>query len=138
MNFIKYSIGFSLLIFGLFSNAVTVCRTNGASGEVILRNTDSASYCNGRIYLSGYQLNNFFADKIAALIAKGVADCYGVDVYVCEVRVRLDLRTKDVFVGGRFDPGMIGFSEAGGFKLKSTFNGQPDGKDWFFNYCEER
>lgn len=139
MNFIKYVVSLFLLTVGLTSKAELYCYTNSAQqndGTISLKITDPSSYYNGVITLTGGKLLSYFSNELKSLKAKCYFNGgYGVNNNACEVHARLNLQTKEIFVGGRYETGLKGFSDSGGLKLLTTFNGSPSGKNWFFNNC---
>ncbi|MGZ3749079.1 MAG: hypothetical protein ACXVCE_16395 [Bacteriovorax sp.] len=128
-----------LLIFSLCVSTVSyaemTCTTIGGDGALTVKITNPDEYYNGKIELIGQGITNYFSSELQSL----KADCQSkYSRPVCVFPARIDLNKKDFFNGGRFAPGFIGFLEATGFKILPTANGQPIGKNWFFNNCESR
>ncbi len=140
MNFLNATALVSILFLGLTIHAeLIVCRTNNSQGTVILKITDPESYYNGRITLYGSTLLEYFSTEIKRMNGKCYFNGgYGVNNDACDISASVNLQTNEIFVGGRFEQGLKGFSESGGLKLLSTFNGTPNGKNWFFNNCSPR
>lgn len=125
---------FSLCV-SITSHAEMTCTTNGGAGTVTMKITNPNEYYNGEIELAGQGITDWFSSELNSLNA----DCRIKNSRpVCVFPARIDLQKKNFFNGGRFLPGFIGFVEASGFKVLPTFDGQPNGKNWFFNYCESR
>jgi hypothetical protein len=138
------SLMFISLILGssFFAKATIVCSTNSYSNEIndgilIIEPADPNEYLNGKITFSGDKLTKHFLQELTSLGAQ----CYqasGPSRTECSFYARTYFDSKKFFNGGRFELGFLGQAEGEGLKLFSTFDGTPNGKDWYFNYCENR
>lgn len=128
-----------LLLFSLCvpitSHAELTCTTSGNGDTVTMKITNPNEYYNGEIEISGQEITDYFSSELNSVNA----DCQIKSSQpVCVFTARVDLDKIFFFNGGRFAPGFIGFADSFGFKILPTSNGQSNGKNWFFIYCESR